>query len=80
MRQQTIILLQEMNILNKNKPRLANFNYNITTSKNPDSTSVIKITADKVAQCRMVYENMREIGFEKVNSKENIYPKVLSST
>ena len=46
-----------MMIMHKNKVRLDN---DVTTRNNPDSSSVIYLSASKVAQCRMVAENKRE--------------------
>ena len=44
-------------ILNQNKVILVN---DETSIRNPDSITGIYITADKVAQCRLVAENRRE--------------------
>ena len=51
-----------MMILNKNKVRLIN---DVTPRRNPDSSSGIYITADKVAQCRLVTDNRIEKEEEK---------------
>ena len=45
-----------MTILQQNKVRLDN---DVTTRNNPESSSVIYLAADKVAQCRLVAENSR---------------------
>ena len=46
-----------MMILQQKKVRLVN---DETSSSNPDSDSVIYLTADKVAQCKLVADNRRE--------------------
>ena len=67
-RKRTVLPLQDMKretmmILNKKKVKLANEDAN--TRRNPYSTSVIYLTAVKVAQCRQVAENRREMVEEK---------------
>ena len=49
-----------MEILNQKKARLANYDNDISTRKNPNPTSGIYLTAAKLAQCIMVAENRRE--------------------
>ena len=49
-----------MGILKKKKVILSNYDNDITTRKNHNSTSGIYLTAVKVAQCRMIAENRRE--------------------
>ena len=46
-----------MAILNQKKVRLVN---DETSTRNPDSSSVIYLTAAKVSKCRLVDENRRE--------------------
>ena len=46
-----------MMIIHKEKVRLV---YDKTSRRNPDSGSVIYLTAAKVVQCRLVGENNRE--------------------
>ena len=64
-------------ILQQKKVRLEN---DLTTSKNPDSSSVIYITAAKLAKYRIVAENTREKEEKKGNSNEDSCPRVLCST
>ena len=66
-----------MMILHQKKARLVKYE---TYSRNPDSGSGIYLTADKVAQCRPVAENMIEKKEEKGNRKEDSPPKFSSST
>ena len=61
-RKRTFVPIQEMKkecmiILHQKKARLVN---DETSRRNPDSSSVIYLTADKVAQCRLVADNRRE--------------------
>ena len=51
---------EQMEILNQKKARLANYDNDISTRKNPNPTSGIYLTAAKLAQCIMVAENRRE--------------------
>ena len=50
---------ETMMILKKRKVKLANEDVN--TGRNPDSTSGIYLTAVKLAQCRQVATNRREM-------------------
>ena len=49
-----------MDILNQNNAGLENDVINMTTRKNPDSTSGMYLVAVKVSQYRMVDGNIRE--------------------
>ena len=52
-----------------------------TSTRNPNLSTVIYINAAKIAQCRMVSDKRREKEeSKKENSKEDIHPKVASST
>ena len=64
-----------MMTLKKKKVKLAN--KDTTTRKNPDSTSVIYLTAIKVAQCIQVATNRREIEeVKKITAKKTATVKV----
>ena len=54
-----------MTILNQNKVRLVNYE---TSTRNPDSSTMIYLTTDKVSQRRLVSDNRREKG--KVKNKK----------
>ena len=43
----------------------------VTSRRNPDSSSGIYLTADKVSQCRLVYDNMREKEEAKKETAKN---------
>ena len=62
-RKRTVILIQDMKkefmeIINQKKVRLA---IDENSKRKPDSSLVIYLTAAKVAQCRLVDENRREM-------------------
>ena len=64
-----------MAILNQKKVRLVN---DETSTRNPDSSSVIYLTAAKVSKCRLVDENRRENEeakkkIEKKTSTQNLH-------
>ena len=67
-----------MTIINQKKVILVNGE---TSTRNPDCSTVIYLTADKVAQCILVSYNRREkVEAKKGNNKEDSQPKVASST
>ena len=57
-------------ILHQDKVRLEN---DVTTRNNPDSSSVEHLTAAKIAQSRLVDENMREKEDAKKETEKNTY-------
>ena len=84
MQKLTVLPLQDMKretmmIPNKKKVKLAN--EDTTTRRNPVSTSGIYLTAVKVAQCRHVVANRREMEEAKIyTSKEDSHKKGSSQT